>query len=66
MNETPNDALFDVLVVGAGLVGSAAARHLQEARPELSVALVGPDEAGAADAGVWGAHADEGLSLIHI
>jgi sarcosine oxidase len=35
-------AKFDVIVVGAGLMGSAAARHL--ALDGASVALIGPDE----------------------
>ena len=37
-----NSANFDVLVIGRGLLGSAAARHL--ALENLKVALVGPTE----------------------
>jgi len=50
----------DVLVVGAGMCGSAAARHLQEARPDLRIVLVGPDEPLMETSGVFGQHADEG------
>ena len=35
---------YDVCVVGAGLIGSAAARHLVENNPTLKIALIGPDE----------------------
>ena len=35
---------YDVCVVGAGLIGSAAARHLVEENPDLKVALIGPGE----------------------
>ncbi|MEY4037183.1 MAG: hypothetical protein RL201_564, partial [Actinomycetota bacterium] len=38
-----NPEIYDVLVVGRGLLGSAAARHL--ALENLKVALVGPTEA---------------------
>ncbi len=49
-----------VAVVGRGLVGSAAARHLAEAG--VSVALIGPDEPArrAAAPGPFSSHGDEG------
>jgi sarcosine oxidase len=51
---------FDVVVVGAGPLGSATARHLTERG--ASVAVVGPDEpAGFADhTGVWSGYYDQG------
>lgn len=51
---------FDVVVVGKGLMGAAAARHL--ARAGVSVALVGPDEPGEhrTHAGVFASHYDSG------
>lgn len=63
------DYLFDYLVVGRGLSGSAAARHL--ATRGLHVGLIGPEEpaghrgltaAGsrASHSGVFGSHYDEG------
>ena len=50
----------DVAVVGRGLIGSAAARHLAEAG--LAVALVGPAEPGdrQSSPGPFSSHADEG------
>mmetsp|Transcript_170815 Transcript_170815/g.542788 ORF Transcript_170815/g.542788 Transcript_170815/m.542788 type:complete len:837 (+) Transcript_170815:48-2558(+) len=53
------DGVADVLVVGAGMIGSATARHLRMLRPDLVVWLVGPEEAGAREAGVFCQHADE-------
>lgn len=49
---------FDLVVVGAGMVGSAAARHAAEAGRK--VALVGPGEPTQEAARVYGCHADEG------
>lgn len=51
--------MYDVAVVGAGLLGAAAARHLAEA--DLSVAVVGPTEPTDPfhDRGPFGAHYDE-------
>ena len=47
-------------VIGRGLIGSAAARHLSKLGHE--VALVGPDEPAdyAHHSGVFGSHYDEG------
>lgn len=51
---------YAYIVVGKGLVGAAAARHLSAACPY--VALSGPDEPGdrATHQGVFGGHYDEG------
>ena len=35
---------YDVIVVGAGLIGSAAARHLVEISKDVKVLLIGPEE----------------------
>ena len=50
---------FDVIVVGAGLMGSAAARHLAEAG--AAVALIGPAEPDlkAPHTGVFASHYDQ-------
>ena len=37
------DLLFDLCVVGAGILGSAAARHAS-LKPGVRVCLIGPDE----------------------
>ena len=47
---------FDVIVIGRGLFGSAAARHLAEAG--CSVLAIGPT-APRADAGIYSSHDDE-------
>ena len=49
---------YDVIVVGAGLIGSAAARHVLKMEPHLRVCLVGPAEGGPGYA--QSCHADEG------
>ena len=38
------ESVFDVVVVGAGLFGSAAAKHLNLLRPDLRLGLIGPGE----------------------
>jgi glycine/D-amino acid oxidase-like deaminating enzyme len=50
---------FEVIVVGAGMMGSAAARHL--ALLGKAVALIGPEEPAdkAAHTGVFGSHYDQ-------
>ena len=52
--------MFDVAVIGRGLIGSAAARHLAEAG--LGVVAIGPDEPDdwAAWDGPFASHFDEG------
>ena len=40
---------YDIIVVGAGLIGSAAARHLVEISKDVKVLLIGPEEPK-----VWG------------
>lgn len=51
---------YDLVVVGRGLVGSAAAKHALQHTPSLRVALVGPSEESQPEVGVYGCHADEG------
>ena len=41
-----DESVFDVLVVGAGLFGSAAAKHLSLLRPDLRLGLIGQGEPG--------------------
>ena len=55
-----SDRVVDVAVIGRGLMGSAAARHLAEAGRD--VALIGPDEPAdlANHEGVFGSHYDSG------
>ncbi len=52
--------MFDVIVVGKGMIGSAAARHLSDAGAK--VALIGPDEPAnlATHNGVFASHYDQG------
>ncbi|MEO1681492.1 MAG: FAD-dependent oxidoreductase [Pseudomonadota bacterium] len=52
--------MHEIAVVGRGLIGSAAARHLAEAAD--GVLCIGPDEpeSRAAHTGVFGSHYDEG------
>jgi sarcosine oxidase len=51
---------YEYLVIGKGLLGAAAARHLSAVSP--SVALIGPDEPAdrASHQGIFGSHYDEG------
>ncbi len=53
-----------VAVIGKGLIGSAAARHL--ARQTAGVVLIGPDEPAvrADHRDVFGSHYDEGLCRL--
>ncbi len=52
--------MFDVAIIGRGMIGSAAARHLAESG--LSVAVVGPDEPSdwSSWTGPFASHFDEG------
>ena len=36
------DIAYDVIVVGAGMICSSAAKHLLSLNPQLKVALIGP------------------------
>lgn len=51
---------YDVIVIGAGMMGAAAARHLAQAGAR--VCIIGPDEPAdyAAHDGVFASHYDEG------
>lgn len=51
---------YDYIVIGKGLMGAAAARHL--AKENRSVAVIGPDEPAdrASHEGIFGSHYDEG------
>ena len=53
-----------VVVVGCGMTGSAAAKHVTQLRPGMRVVLVGPPEppnrTAFADRTTFGAHYDEG------
>jgi len=53
-------ASYDYIVIGKGLMGAAAARHLATERQ--SVAVIGPDEPShrATHEGLFGSHYDEG------
>ena len=53
---------YDIAVVGAGLMGSAAARHLVADFPGMSVCVIGPDEPADRKAhdGVFASHYDQG------
>jgi sarcosine oxidase len=55
-----SEGQYEYIVVGKGLMGAAAARHLSAHSP--SVALIGPDEPPdrASHGGVFGSHYDEG------
>ncbi|XP_077988631.1 monomeric sarcosine oxidase-like [Glandiceps talaboti] len=57
---------YDICIVGAGLIGSAAARHATLTTPNLKVCLIGPREPKTltekleCEHGIFGAHYDEG------
>ena len=54
--------MYDIAVVGKGLIGSAALRHLTVNWPELRVCVVGPDEPKDRKRhyGVFASHYDQG------
>ena len=55
-------AIYDIAVIGKGLVGSAALRHLTLNCPELNVCVIGPDEPRnrKTHVGVFSSHYDQG------
>ncbi|MDE2859132.1 MAG: FAD-dependent oxidoreductase [Chloroflexota bacterium] len=54
--------MYDIAVIGKGLIGSAAARHLAGNFPELKICVIGPDEPEnrKAHQGVFASHYDQG------
>ncbi|XP_069102650.1 monomeric sarcosine oxidase-like [Argopecten irradians] len=58
-----NNTMYDLCVVGAGLIGSAAARHAS-LQPNIRVCLIGPEEPKErrleSPREIFGAHYDEG------
>ncbi|KAK3256972.1 hypothetical protein CYMTET_33931 [Cymbomonas tetramitiformis] len=58
-----NDQKADVVVVGKGMIGTAAAKYLTQQNPEKKVICIGPDEPGTAawkTREIFGMHYDEG------
>ena len=55
-------AIYDLAVIGKGLVGSAALRHLTRSFPDLKVCAIGPDEPRNRKThdGVFSSHYDQG------
>lgn len=55
-------AIYDLAVIGKGLIGSAALRHLAVNFPNLNVCVIGPDEPSdrKAHQGVFASHYDQG------
>ena len=54
--------VYDIAVIGKGLIGSAAARHLAVSFHDLKVCVIGPDEPQIRKAhdGVFASHYDQG------
>ena len=54
--------MYDIAIIGKGLIGSAALRHLTLNFPELRVCVVGPDEPAERKShqGVFASHYDQG------
>lgn len=54
--------LYDIAVIGKGLIGSGAIRHLTLAHPDLKVCIIGPDEPEnrKTHTGVFASHYDQG------
>jgi glycine/D-amino acid oxidase-like deaminating enzyme len=65
MTGTERSARFRIAVIGKGLIGSAAARHLSLLTD--GVALIGPDEPTLRSDhhDVFGSHYDEGRDLLN-
>ncbi len=57
-----NMVLYDIAVIGKGLIGSAALRHLSQRFPELALCAIGPDEPQDRKThdGVFASHYDQG------
>ncbi len=54
--------MYDIAIIGKGLIGSAALRHLALTLPELRVCVIGPDEPADRKShdGVFASHYDQG------
>ena len=54
--------MYDIAVIGKGLIGSAALRHLTLNYPDLSLCVIGPDEPAERKShqGVFASHYDQG------
>lgn len=54
--------MYDIIVIGAGLMGAAATRHLAKTFPELRIAVIGSAEPEnrKAHMGVFASHYDQG------
>ena len=54
--------MYDIAVIGKGLIGSAALRHLSVNFPELRICVIGPDEPPdrKTHQGVFASHYDQG------
>lgn len=54
--------MFDILVIGKGLMGCGAIRHLTLEHPDLNVGIIGPDEPPNRKThnGIFASHYDEG------
>ena len=50
--------VYDIAVLGAGMLGSSCAKHLSKEYPRLKIVLIGPDETQTEDC--FGAWFDEG------
>ncbi|XP_070542977.1 N-methyl-L-tryptophan oxidase-like isoform X2 [Ptychodera flava] len=70
---TANDMLYDLCIIGAGPMGSAAARHATLIEPGLKVCVIGPKEPKnyqetlECSHGIFSSHYDEGriATLLH-
>ena len=55
-------AVYDIAIIGKGLMGCAALRHLTRQHPALKVCIIGPDEPPVrkTHSGVFASHYDQG------
>lgn len=55
-------SIYDIAVIGKGLIGAGAIRHLTISHPDLNVCIIGPDEPEnrKTHTGVFASHYDEG------